>query len=121
MLARRHLRPGTRLLDVACGSGALCIQAAKAGAAVTGIDFAPNLLDEDRSRAGGMDIAVPIPGTWVTGDFEAGDVLIFQDVTVHKALPNRTRSIRMSFDARYQKLSEPMADMNLMPYAGCGS
>ena len=26
-------------------------------------------------------------------------------VTVHKALPNRTRSIRMSFDARYQKLS----------------
>lgn len=68
-----------------------------------------------------MDIAVPIPGTWVTGDFEAGDVLIFQDVTVHKALPNRTRSIRMSFDARYQKLSEPIADVNLVPYAGCGS
>lgn len=27
----------------------------------------------------------------------------------------------MSFDARYQKLSEPMADVNLLPYAGCGS
>jgi hypothetical protein len=27
----------------------------------------------------------------------------------------------MSFDARYQKLSEPMADVNLVPYAGCGS
>ena len=27
----------------------------------------------------------------------------------------------MSFDARYQKLSEPMADVNLMPYAGCGA
>jgi ectoine hydroxylase-related dioxygenase (phytanoyl-CoA dioxygenase family) len=73
------------------------------------------------SGAGGMDIAVPIPGTWVTGDFAAGDALIFQDVTVHKALPNRTKSIRMSFDARYQKLSEPMADVNLAPYAGCGS
>jgi ectoine hydroxylase-related dioxygenase (phytanoyl-CoA dioxygenase family) len=73
------------------------------------------------SGAGGMDIAVPIPGTWVTGDFEAGDALIFQDVTVHKALPNRTQKIRMSFDARYQKLSEPMADVNLLPYAGCGS
>jgi hypothetical protein len=73
------------------------------------------------SGAGGMDIAVSIPGTWVTGDFLAGDALIFQDVTVHKALPNRTRSIRMSFDARYQKLSEPMADVNLLPYAGCGS
>lgn len=73
------------------------------------------------SGAGGMDIAVPIPGTWVTGDFSAGDALIFQDVTVHKALPNRTGCIRMSFDARYQKLSEPIADVNLVPYAGCGS
>jgi hypothetical protein len=59
------------------------------------------------SGAGSIDIAVPIPDTWFTGDFEAGDALIFHDVTVHKALPNRTPSIRMSFDARYQKLSEP--------------
>ena len=73
------------------------------------------------SGAGGMDIAVPIPGTWVTGDFAAGDALIFQDVTVHKALPNRTRSLRLSFDARYQKLSEPVADTNLVPYSGCGT
>ena len=70
--------------------------------------------------AGGMDIAAPIPGTWVTGDFAAGDALIFEDVTAHKALPNRTREIRMSFDARYQKLSEPVADTELNPYAGCG-
>jgi len=27
-------------------------------------------------RARRLDIAVPIPGTWVTGDFEAGDALI---------------------------------------------
>ena len=90
--------------------------AVAAGSHTTGI-----LPTKVGSGAGGMDIAVPIPGTWVTGDFAAGDALIFQDVTVHKALPNRTRSIRMSFDARYQKLSEPMADVNLMPYAGCGS
>ena len=43
--------------------------------------------------AGGMDISVPIPGAWVTGAFQAGDALIFQDLTVHKALPNRTREI----------------------------
>jgi hypothetical protein len=73
------------------------------------------------SGAGGMDIAVPIPGRWVTGDFSAGDALIFQDVTVHKALPNGSRSIRLSFDARYQELREPIADVNLVPYAGCGS
>jgi len=73
------------------------------------------------SGAGGMDIAVPIPGTWTTGAFRAGDALIFQDLTVHKALANRTREIRMSFDARYQKISEPIADTNMIPYAGCGA
>jgi len=58
-IARRHLEAGVRLLDVACGSGNLCIPAAKAGAAVTGIDIAPNLLDEARSRAAreSVDIA----------------------------------------------------------------
>jgi hypothetical protein len=73
------------------------------------------------SGAGGMDIAVPIPGTWVTGAFKAGDALIFQDVTVHKALANRTREIRMSFDARFQPVSQPIADVNMVPYAGCGT
>ena len=73
------------------------------------------------SGAGGMDIAVPVPGTWVTGAFQAGDALIFQDVTVHKALENQTREIRMSFDARFQPLSQPIADVNMVPYAGCGT
>lgn len=71
--------------------------------------------------AGGMDISVAIPGTWVTGAFKAGDALIFQDVTVHKALPNRTNEIRMSFDARFQPASQPVADTNMVPYSGCGS
>jgi SAM-dependent methyltransferase len=48
---RRQLKPNARVLDVACGNGNLCIPAAKAGAVVTGIDIAPNLLDEARSRA----------------------------------------------------------------------
>jgi hypothetical protein len=73
------------------------------------------------SGAGGIDIAVPVPGTWVTGAFRAGDGLIFQDTTVHKALPNRTREIRMSFDARFQPLGQPVADVNMVPYAGCGA
>ena len=73
------------------------------------------------SGAGGMDISVPIPGTWVTGAFKAGDALIFQDVTVHKALPNRTNEIRLSFDARFQPASQPVADTNMVPYSGCGT
>jgi hypothetical protein len=73
------------------------------------------------SGAGGMDISVPIPGTWMTGGFKAGDAVIFQDLTVHKALPNRTGEIRMSFDARFQPVSQPIADTNMVPYAGCGT
>jgi SAM-dependent methyltransferase len=39
------------LLDVACGNGNLAILAARVGAAVTGVDIAPNLLEEGRERA----------------------------------------------------------------------
>ena len=73
------------------------------------------------SGAGGMDICVPIPGQWVTGSFEAGDVLIFSDTTVHRALPNRSTEIRQSFDARYQPASQPVAETNMCPYSGCGT
>jgi hypothetical protein len=71
--------------------------------------------------AGGMDIAVKIPGKWVTGPFEAGDILIFSDTTVHKALPNKSNEIRQSFDARYQPVSTTVAEPNLHPYSGTGT
>jgi len=71
--------------------------------------------------AGGMDICVPIPGQWLSGSFEAGDVLIFSDTTVHRALPNRSAELRQSFDARYQPASQPIAETNMVPYSGCGT
>jgi ectoine hydroxylase-related dioxygenase (phytanoyl-CoA dioxygenase family) len=71
--------------------------------------------------AGGMDICVEIPGQWVTGAFKAGDALIFADTTVHRALPNQTTELRQSFDARYQPASQPVAETNMRPYAGCGT
>src|SRR5918995_6265631 len=48
---RLALQPGTLLLDVACGSGNLAIVAARIGAAATGVDIAPNLLEKGRERA----------------------------------------------------------------------
>jgi SAM-dependent methyltransferase len=42
---------GEKVLDVACGSGNLALPAARAGAAVTGVDIAPNLLATARQRA----------------------------------------------------------------------
>jgi SAM-dependent methyltransferase len=50
-IARLALKPGQRLLDVACGSGNLAIPAARAGAIVTGVDIATNLLEQARARA----------------------------------------------------------------------
>ena len=50
-IARLALKPGTSLLDVACGSGNLAIPAARAGAIVTGVDIATNLLQQARARA----------------------------------------------------------------------
>lgn len=43
--------PGTRVLDVACGTGNLTLPAARTGAVVTGVDIATNLLEQARSRA----------------------------------------------------------------------
>jgi SAM-dependent methyltransferase len=63
-IARRHIRSGARVLDVACGTGNLAIPAARAGAAVAGIDIAPNLLDQAGSRANREEVNV---------DFQEGD------------------------------------------------
>ena len=50
-VARLDLKPGMRVLDVACGTGNLAMPAAHAGADVTGIDIAPNLIEQAQARA----------------------------------------------------------------------
>ncbi len=50
-LSRIPLEPGMRILDVACGAGQISIPAARAGAKVTGMDIAPNLIEQARARA----------------------------------------------------------------------
>jgi 2-polyprenyl-3-methyl-5-hydroxy-6-metoxy-1,4-benzoquinol methylase len=50
-ITRQNIKPGARVLDVACGTGNLAIPAAKAGAIVTGVDIAPNLLEQAGKRA----------------------------------------------------------------------
>ena len=46
-----NLQPGMRVLDVACGTGNLSLPAARLGAVVTGVDIAPNLLEQARATA----------------------------------------------------------------------
>lgn len=63
-IARRGITPGTRILDVACGTGNLALPSARAGGVVTGVDIADNLIEQARARADreGLDI-----------DFQVGD------------------------------------------------
>lgn len=60
------IQPGTRVLDVACGTGNLAIPAARKGAEVWGLDIAPNLLEQARQRAA----AERLLATFEEGDAE---------------------------------------------------
>lgn len=57
-VARLDLKPGMKVLDVACGTGNLALPAARAGATVTGVDIAPNLIEQAKANAAaeGLDI-----------------------------------------------------------------
>ena len=58
LIARLELKPGERVLDVACGSGNLAIPAARAGAIVTGVDIATNLIEQARARAASEGLTI---------------------------------------------------------------
>jgi len=57
---------GRDVLDVACGTGAVAIEAARRGARVTGLDLTPELLTtaEQRASAAGVDV------TFVEGSYD---------------------------------------------------
>jgi ubiquinone/menaquinone biosynthesis C-methylase UbiE len=59
---RLGITPGTRLLDVACGSGQLALIAARAGAIVHGCDIAANWIEKARARASaeGLDASFDV-------------------------------------------------------------
>jgi len=50
-ITRLELKPGMNVLDVACGTGNLALPAARTGATVTGVDIAPNLVEQARENA----------------------------------------------------------------------
>lgn len=61
---RLNIKPGSRVLDVACGTGNLSLPAARLGADVTGIDIVPDLIRQAKERASAENLNIK---------FEVGD------------------------------------------------
>ena len=71
-------------------------------------DFEPAL------GIGQMEI-VNLPEHWVHSPTRMGDVVVHHSMLVHRGVPNRSKSIRLSVDCRYQRLHEPVVDRALIP------
>jgi SAM-dependent methyltransferase len=65
-IQRIDLKRGTKVLDVACGTGNQSIPAGRAGAEVIGLDIAPNLLEQARQRAAAEKLKIE----FIEGDAE---------------------------------------------------
>jgi len=48
-----------------------------------------------------------VPKPWLTVDYHPGDLLVFHNLMVHWALPNRSDRIRLSVDVRCQPVNAP--------------
>lgn len=94
LVDRLDVGPGTRVLDVAAGSGALAVPAARKGALTTGVDLAPTMIERLTGRAATeglttlegrvmngealdlpddeFDVAVSLNGVSLFPDFDAG-------------------------------------------------
>jgi ubiquinone/menaquinone biosynthesis C-methylase UbiE len=79
VVERAGVEAGMDVLDVACGTGNATIPAAKAGARVTGLDFAPALLAIARERS--ADAMVEID--WIEGDAQE---LPFEDASFDRVV-----------------------------------
>ena len=72
VVAATGVGPGSRVLDVGCGSGEFLAHLARLGAWPAGIDPAPGMVELARSRVPGADVrlgpAQPLP--WPDGSFD---------------------------------------------------
>ena len=77
VVARAGVTSAMHVLDVACGTGNAAVPAARAGARVTGLDFAPAVLDAGREKAEAEGLEIE----WVEGDAEQ---LPFEDASFER-------------------------------------
>ena len=90
---RAGVEPGMEVLDVACGTGNATLPAARAGGRVTGLDFAPGLLEIARERAADAMLEID----FIEGDAQAlpfGDASFDRVVSTfgHMFVPDHRRT-----------------------------
>src|SRR5262245_62858353 len=64
------IRPGTHVLDLACGTGDIAVEAARRGGRVVGLDITPRMIELARAKPG---VAGSIG--WVVGDMTSLPVM----------------------------------------------
>jgi len=68
--------------------------------------------------AGGTEITDPLDeDQWVYSPQAQGDVLFFHSLTVHRGMANTSDRLRLSIDARFQRVSDPVAPGSLGPHS----
>src|SRR5690242_15333515 len=91
-IARLGLEQGERVLDVACGTGNLALPAARAGALVTGIDIAPNLIAqaEENAKREQLDVTLEVgDAEQLPYDSESFDTVVTMFGAMFAARPER--------------------------------
>lgn len=74
-----------------------------------------------RTSAGSLREEVVITGggdRWVAAEIGVGDAVLFQSLTVHRAMPNVSQIMRLSIDFRMQPLDEVLHPGSLLPPEG---
>lgn len=104
--SNRHLGEGTQLLELACGTGALAVEFAKAGYQVTGLDLSEEMLMIASQRAFEADVDI---------QFVEGDMLDLADSGTYEAVTcysdslcymRNEEEVQQVFDGVFQMLVE---------------
>lgn len=73
--------------------------------------------NHDQTHIPAIPVGEAQGGDWVSGQVNAGDVLIFHSLTVHAATPNLSNQLRISLDCRFQNYERAFNPANLV-FAG---